>query len=188
MSTVFEYRGLGMADWRDVVDAFAIPEPCRPLTIRELTPTNKVEQVTDALGLTAVATDTLIHDFEGRSFRVRRPFVEKLSRFANHAAYAGWIASTMQQPLEVWEHADPRSADPRARRHYFAAYVGPSGATTHLVVAAIGEVLLNGFRIDNVATANEKRFGTLLYVGYEPVYPPLPKAKGAPFPVAPLPA
>jgi len=177
-----------MADWRDVVDAFAIPEPCRPFTVRELTPTDTVARVERALGLAAVAAGNVLRDFEGRSFRVRRPFVEKLARYANHAAYAGWIATTMQQPLEVWEHPDPRSADRRPRRHYFAAYVGPSGATTHLVVAAIGDVLLNSFRIDNVTAANEKRFGRLLYVGYEPVYPPLPKAKGAPFPVAPLPA
>jgi len=187
VSAVFEYRGLGMADWRDVVDAFAIPEPCRPFPTRGLTPTDKVARVERALGLTMVAASSSVTDFEGRSFRVRAPFVEKLARYANHAAYAGWIATTMQQPLEVWEHADPRADDHRPRRHYFAAYVGPSGATTHLVVAAVGDVLLNRFRIENVSTANEKRFGRLLYVGYAPVYPPLPKAKGAPFPVAPLP-
>jgi len=176
-----------MADWRDVVDAFATDEPCRPFTIRGMTSVEILTRVAINLGLATGAPVRYMTDFEGRPFRVTRSLVKKLGQYANHAAYAGWIETTIQRPLEVWQHADPNSSDARPRRHYLAAYVGPSGATTHLVVAAVGNVLINGFSVENTSTANHKRFGTLLQVGYAPWYPPLPIAKGAPFPVAPLP-
>ena len=181
----FDYEGLGLAEWHDVVNAFAVSEPCRPFTIRGMNSDQIMARVAHELGVTAASR--YLPDFEGRTFRASNGLVKKLSQYANHAAYAGWIEAAIREPLEVWEHADPKTPDLRPRRHYFAAYLGPSGATTHLVVAAFENVLINGFSVENAATANHKRFGKLLHIGYNPIYPPLPIAKGAPFPVAPLP-
>jgi hypothetical protein len=176
-----------MAEWHEVVNAYAANEPSRPFSVRGMTAAQKQVLVARELGLGPEGQTRFILDFEGRSFRASWGLVTKLAQYANHAAYSGWIEQSVKAPLEVWEHTNPRSTDVRPRRYYFAAYIGPSGATTHLVIAAFGNVLLNGFRIENASTADNDRFGKLLYVGYNPIYSPLPMAKGAPFPVAPLP-
>jgi len=174
-----------MANWRDVINAYAVPEPCRPFTTRGMTAVQLTARVSTELGLDFGTR--YVPDFEGRTFRLSQGLVKKLAKYANHAAYAGWVESTLLRPLEVWVRPDPHSNDMQPRRHYFGAYVGPGGVTSHLVVAAFGSVVINGFRLDNVSTADSKRFGELLHLGYSPVEPPLPMAKGAPFPMAPLP-
>jgi hypothetical protein len=175
-----------MANWRDVINAYAAAEPSRPFSTRGMDLAEKIARV-DALLKLSSGNGRYIGDFEGRQFRISLAFVRKLAKYANHAAYAGWIATTILSPLEVWEHPDPGSSDVRPRRHYFGAYVGASGATSHLVVAAFGKALINSFRLDNVTAADHKRFGDCLFVGYSPVLQPFPIAKGAPFPMAPLP-
>lgn len=182
---MFDYLGLGMDDWQDVVNSFARPNPTSPIVVRGTTGIQREAIVEGALGLTGRAS-RVFRNYEGLAVRTGRGFVKKLADKANHAAYAAWIEHTIRHPLEVWRHPDPRTNDPAPRDHYFAAYVGPRGATSHLVIAVVAGIVFNAFRLDGIGTVNEKRFGDLLYVGYTPLHPPLPMAKGAPFPVAPL--
>lgn len=78
-----------------------------------------------------------------------------------------------------------------SRVHYFGGYLGPSGATTHLVIAAAldrrGPKLINGFSITAFSTADAKRYGRLDHIGYDPYATPR-KAKGAVpvYPIAPV--
>jgi hypothetical protein len=120
--------------------------------------------------------------------------LKKLGRYANHAAYSAWFERTIAEPLEAWIHADtgPFSSNAsESRVHYFGAYLGPSGGTTHLVIAAAldprGPKLINGFSITAFSTADAKRYGRLDHIGYDPYATPR-KAKGAMpvYPIAPL--
>jgi len=131
-----------MADLRDIVNAYAKPEPCRPFTVRVLSHGQILVRVALELGV-RVNGSRYLTDLKGFDCRVTPGFVRKLATYANHSAYAGWIAATIADPLEVWEHPDPRSADPSPRRHYLGAYVGPTGTTTHLVIAVSGNRLIN---------------------------------------------
>jgi hypothetical protein len=176
------YEGLGLADWREVIDAFAKPEPCRPFDMSGTTEERREMIVADVLRLDAHE----LRDYAGERVRLNPiSLAKKLGKYANHGAYVRWIKESLRSPLEVWRHHDPR-APKQYRDHYFAAYVGPSGATSHLVVSLTKGFIINAFRLDSVSNAQDKRFGDLLHVGYDPVYPPLPKAKGAPFPTAPF--
>jgi hypothetical protein len=183
----FHFDGLGLAKWRDVIDAHAGPEPCRPGMTRGLDQPAREAMVAQVLGLDRVPTRT-IFDYSGGAVYLRRyPLVGKLGRYANHAAYAGWIEQTLRAPLEVWRHVDPRRPNGGLRSYYLAAYLGPDGATSHLLICAVANrALINCFRLDGSGNADENRFGQMMHIGYEPIFPPLPLAKGAPFPAAPF--
>lgn len=127
-----------------------------------------------------------LRDYVGEPVRFNlASLASKLAKYANHAAYVAWIKETLRSPLEVWRHRDPHGPK-QYRDHCFAAYLGPSGATSHLVISLARGFIINAFRLDSVSNVQEKRFGELFHVGYDPVYPPLPIAKGAPFPEAPF--
>jgi hypothetical protein len=185
--TEFTYEGLGQAKWREVIDAHAGPEPCRPGMTRGLDRPGREAMVARLLGLDRVAARTTV-DFRGDGVILRRdPLVGKLGQYANHAAYAGWIEQTLRRPLEVWRHVDPRRPQRGMRSHYLAAYLGPDGVTSHLLICAVANrVLFNCFRLDGTGNADENRFGHMVHIGYKPIFPPLPLAKGAPFPAAPF--
>lgn len=176
-----------MGDWAEVIDAYAVVEPSRPIVVRGLSSAEREQLVTTTLGLDAAST-RYVRDFRNRSVRLRAPSLPaKLASYANHAAYVGWIVPTLQRPLEVWRHPDPRNPHSGVRDYYLAGYLGPAGSTSHLLILAVaGDVLINCFRLDNRVNANNERFGDLMHVGYAPPQPPLPMMKGAPFPVAPF--
>lgn len=135
-------------------------------------------------------------DYAGRSVLVpARLLINHLSQKANHAAYASWVQPTLESPLEVWIHADTghySSNRRELRLHYFGAYIGPVGGTSHMVVAVAldpkGPKLINAFSLTRFATADKKRFGTLDHISYDPHSTPR-KAKGATptYRIAPLP-
>lgn len=60
----FAYEGLGMADWRDIVNAYAKPEPCRPFTVRVLSHGQILVRVALELGV-RVNGSRYLTDFEG---------------------------------------------------------------------------------------------------------------------------
>lgn len=182
MGIEFCREGLGLADWHEVVNAFARPEPCRPFGLSGTTEEQREEIVAEALRRDARE----LRDYAGARVRFNpASLAKKLGRYANHAAYVGWIKETLRFPLEVWRHHDPVGPK-QIRDHYLSAYLGPNGATSHIVIALTKGFIINAFRLDSVGNAEAKRFGDLLHVGYDPVSPPLPKAKGAPFPEAPF--
>lgn len=195
MALEYTWESIGLPEWRDVVDSHALNEPSRPVTQRNKTPLQRRGEVESALGLGGKPF-RFFYDYAGRRlFAPAGLLVKKISRYANHAAYAAWIEHTLRNPLEAWIHADQGrfSSDPNELRlHYFAAYVGVDGSTTHLVLAAAfeprGPKLLNAFGVTALSTADQKRFGVMDYIGYDPNVTAR-KAKGATptYQVAPLP-
>jgi hypothetical protein len=194
-SLEYTWESIGLPKWSEVVDAHAEREPSRPIPQRGKIESQRRIEVADALGLTG-SSYRFFADYAGRRvFAPHTLLVKKLARYANHAAYAAWFERTLSAPLEAWIHADggPFSSDKTEQRiHYFAAYLGPHGGTTHMVVAAAldprGPKLINGFSVTSHATADHKRFGLLDYIGYDPSTTPR-KAKGEipTYRIAPLP-
>ena len=181
------YRGLGIADWREVVSAYATLEPSRPINLRGKSQQERQDIVAGLLRMAGPSHRSFMRDYNGERIHYDYSLAVKLGRFANHAAYAAWIGPTLRAPLEVWRHCDPRNPNSSLRRYYLAAYFGPDGVTSHqLIVAVRDRVLFNAYRLDGIGNANEARFGDFLHVGYDPIYPPLPTLKGAPFPDAPF--
>jgi len=108
MGRDFDYLGLDMGDWREVVNAYAKSEPCRPFVLRGTTEAQRIALVAKTLRLDSVRERTIV-DYAGAAVRLQAASLPpKLGRYANHAAYAGWIESTLRDPLEVWRHRDPR--------------------------------------------------------------------------------
>lgn len=152
----FEYtwESIGLPQWSDVVDAHGCPEPSRPVTQRDKTESQRRAEVATTLELTGKAY-RFFSDYAGRRiFAPATLLVNKLARYANHAAYAAWIVDTLRAPLEAWRHPDvgPFSSNTAEDRlHYFGAYIGPDGGTTHMVIAAAldprGPKLINGFSV-----------------------------------------
>jgi hypothetical protein len=169
-------------------------EPSRPIVQRGKTESHRRIEVAQSLGFEG-RSYRFFTDYAGRKlFAPQALLVNKLSRYANHAAYVEWFEQTISTPLEAWLHADtgPHSGNKSELRvHYFGAYIGRSGATTHLVIAAAldprGPKLINGFSVTAFSTADGKRYGTLDHIAYDPYSTPR-KAKGAipKYQIAPL--
>ncbi len=98
---ICDWAGLGLADWDEVINAFARPEPCRPGVTRDLTSAQRGALVSAALGLPENG-QIVLKNHAGLGIRLRgSQLIPKLARAANHAAYAGWIRETLRYPLEV---------------------------------------------------------------------------------------
>jgi hypothetical protein len=176
----FEYtwETIGLPRWADVVDAHGRPEPSRPVAQRDKTKSQRRAEVAAILGL-AGKPYRFFSDYAGRRiFAPTTLLVNKLAKYANHAAYAAWIEHTLDDPLEAWLHPDigpPSSNASEERLHYFGAYLGPDGGTTHMVIAAAldpkGPKLINAFSVTAFSTADAKRYGQLDYLSYDPSRP-----------------
>jgi hypothetical protein len=183
-----------MPNWVEVVDAHAVAEPMRPFSVRGLDSAARLKLIDQTFAFNAQGY-CFLADYDNRRIFVSRAIMHRKLDVANHVAYAAWIPTTLQSPLEVWEHPDlgptsRNSAEPRL--HYFSAYVGPDGATSHLVLAVAvdprGPRLINSFSLTSLANADNKRYGKLRFVGYDPHSTPR-MAKGAipTYRIAPLP-
>lgn len=196
MAFEYTWESVDLPKWSDVVDLHGVPEPSRPVTQRGKTESQRRTEIAATLGLTG-KTYRFFYDYAGRRiFGPATLLVHKLASYANHAAYAAWIEQTMRAPLEAWIHPDhgplsSNKAEPRL--HYFGAYIGPDGGTTHLVVAAAfdpkGPKLINSFSVTAHSTADAKRYGALDYMAYDPYTTPRTAKGTAPtYRVAPLPS
>lgn len=175
MAVQFTWDGLGLPHWDDVVRTHARVEPCRPLALRALSRTDKESAVLAALGLSPAVRFREVLDVFGRQvFLTIGIASNKIATNANHASYAGWIEDTLRHPLEVWRRADdgptlrPEYAG-QIRDHFFGAYAGPGGVTSFMLVAVTASgKFINAFTLTSTQNANNKRYGDLVQIGYDP--------------------
>lgn len=110
----------------------------------------------------------MFQDFAGRAIDQRLGyFCTKLSADIQHAAHAGWISSTLADPIEVWDRID-RPEELLPKRHYFSAYSNPAGTVLYYVAVAVAAngTFLTAFQKDSSAGIDTKRNGDLLHKCY----------------------
>jgi|GEM_PF-6393748 len=118
--------------------------------------------ITAALGVPPGATIVTMTDFAGAAITQSVDFmVSKLLKDVDHAAFAGWLAVTLANPIEVWDRIDNGSV----KRHYFSAYGFRQGKVVYHVaaVATPSGVWITSFHKWSAAGIDSKRDGTLIH-------------------------
>jgi len=160
-----DWRSQRLQAWATTARLHVRPYPCAPLNLRGLSHALLRSEIARALQIQTGDTLFTIADYDGFTIRAKSErIISKLTKDVDHAAYAGWMAETLRNPIEVWDRYDRGIA----KRHYFSAYGHARGNVLHYVAVAVsssGE-WATAFRKSGGNAIDERREGDFLYRCY----------------------
>lgn len=156
-------RTLGYPRWRDL-EIHARPEPCRAIRHRDYGISDLRRMMRQAL----CADNPLSSDYSGRRVIATNRLVEHLLKKndSDHLGCFGWVASTLSNPIEVWETFDDQTEGAPFRRYYHSIFLGEI-VTSFFVAVGADNVICTAHRIRKHRRSDNLRIGVRIHKSYE---------------------